>query len=313
MRILVAGCGAIGAIYAGYLSRVAAVTAFDVDRAHVAAIERDGLQLSGRSAFTAPLRATADPGQLAGEAFDVVLVMVKSTATAAAFDGLRPFLRGEPLLATLQNGMDNVDALAARCSWDIAHGVSTEAARVIAPGRVEHFIHGEESWIGPARGSLARVERLAVLLNQSGMPTRLAANPLGAVWAKFIFNCVMNPLGAIVLGENRARYQVPEMCDLIDAMFAECIELPRVQGIELPFDPMGLVRRTRSGELALTRHAGSMAADLAAGRDTELEVLTGWLVRKARALGVPVPVTEAVYRLAKGVEYATRLTKRQAD
>ena len=79
-------------------------------------------------------------------------------------------------------------------------------------------------------------------------------------------------------------------------------------GIALEKDPMDLVKRTRAGTLPLTEHAGSMANDIAAGRATELEFLTGYLVRKARAVGVPVPVCETVYRLAKGLEYAAAST-----
>ena len=70
---------------------------------------------------------------------------------------------------------------------------------------------------------------------------------------------------------------------------------------------MQIVKKIRSGELPLTKHAGSMAVDIAAGRETEIEAMTGYLVRKAHALSVPVPVTETVYRLAKGVEYAARV------
>ncbi len=50
--------------------------------------------------------------------------------------------------------------------------------------------------------------------------------------------------------------------------------------------------------------ADSMAQDIEAGRETELEAMTGYVVRKAKELGVPMPVTESVYRMAKGVEYA---------
>jgi len=49
-----------------------------------------------------------------------------------------------------------------------------------------------------------------------------------------------------------------------------------------------------------------MAQDIEAGRETELEAMTGYVVRKAKELGVPVPVTESVYRMAKGVEFAAR-------
>jgi len=75
---------------------------------------------------------------------------------------------------------------------------------------------------------------------------------------------------------------------------------------KLAFDPMYLVKKIRSGESPLTKHAGSMAQDIGAGRETELEAMTGYVVRKAKEIGVPVPVTESVYRMAKDVEHAAR-------
>ena len=58
------------------------------------------------------------------------------------------------------------------------------------------------------------------------------------------------------------------------------------------------------GESQLTKHGSSMAQDIEAGRETELEAMTGHVVRKAKEPGVPLPVTESVYRMAKGVECA---------
>ncbi len=304
--VLVVGCGAIGGLYAAHLTRVADVIGFDANGAHADAINRGGLKVTGRSELLARFPAFADPALLPAGPVDAVLVLVKSQSTAAAFKAVQPRLAGRPLVATLQNGMGNVEVLRALCEWDIAHGVSTEAARYLGPGAIEHLVHGEDTWLGPARGPVESVAWLGRSMNEAGIPTRVAADPRGAIWSKFIFNCVMNPIGAIVLGENRARYEVPEVTALIDAMFAECVRVAEAQGISLQFDPMQMVKKTRAGELPLTTHAGSMATDIAAGRETELEAMTGYLVRQARTLGVPVPVTETVYRLAKGVEYAAR-------
>lgn len=307
--ILIVGCGAIGGIYAAHLSQVAEVIGLDANPAHVEAIGRDGLKLSGCSSMVARFAAYRDPAALEGLRADAVLFLVKSQATEPAFKSLQPRLAGRPLLVTLQNGLGNVEILASLCDWDIAHGISMEAGRYRGPGDIEHFIHGEDSWIGPARGTVAGAAWLAALMNASGMPTQVAADPRGAIWSKFIFNSVMNPIGAIVLGENRARYEVAEVGRLIDQMFAECTRVAEAQGIRLSFDPMHLVRKIRSGELALTKHAGSMALDVAAGRETEIEAMTGYLVRKAKSLGIAVPMTETVYSLAKGVEYAARLRR----
>ena len=309
-KILVVGAGAIGGIYAAYASKLADVAVLDTNAAHVAAIRDKGLAISGAAELVAKLEAFTSPAEMGRCSFDAVVILVKSQFTAPAFLGLKPYLEGRPLLVTFQNGMGNVEALEPLCDFDIAHGVSFEAGRYIGPGRIDHFIHGQDSWMGPARGPAGSMQWLGELWTGAGLPTRVAADPRGAIWGKFIFNCVMNPCGAIVLGENRARYDVPQMREVIYAMFAEGIAVADAQGIKLPYDPMHLVKKLRAGEILFTRHAGSMAVDVANGRETELEAMTGYLVRKAKSLGVPVPVSETVYKIAKGVEYAAQLKKK---
>jgi len=305
-RILIVGAGAIGGLYAAYLAKVADVAVLDTNRAHVEAIRKDGLKLTGRTESATKLAAFASAAEMGKRSFDAVIILAKSQATEAAFASIRPALEGRPVLVTFQNGMGNEELLARISDLDVAHGVSFEAARYDGPGCVHHLVHGEDSWLGPARGKVEAIAWLGELMTRSGLPTKVVADPRGAIWGKFIFNSVMNPIGAIVQGANAARYDVPEMRALIDDMAAECTRVAEALGIRLAFDPMYLVKKIRSGEAPLTRHAGSMAQDIEAGRETELEAMTGYVVRKAKELGVTVPVTESVYRMAKGVEYAAR-------
>jgi 2-dehydropantoate 2-reductase len=305
-RILVVGAGAIGGLYVARLARVADAVVLDSNREHVDAIRRDGLTLSGSTRSVTRLQAFASAAEMGLQRFDAVIILVKSQATDAAFRSIEPLLEGRPLLVTFQNGMGNEERLMESSELDVAHGVSFEAARYDGPGRVEHLVHGEDSWLGPARGKVESVAWLGELMTKSGLPTKVVADPRGAIWGKFIFNSVMNPVGAIVQGVNAARYEVPEVRALIDDMAEECVRVAEALGIRLEFDPMYLVKKFRSGEVPLSKHAGSMAQDLEAGRETELESMTGYIVRKANELGVPVPVTESVYRMAKGVEYAAR-------
>ncbi|HMH16900.1 MAG TPA: ketopantoate reductase family protein [Burkholderiales bacterium] len=311
-HILIAGAGAIGGLYAARLAKLADIAVLDTNRAHVEAIARRGLTLTGCTESVTKLAAFSHAAEIGPRRFDAVIFLVKSQATEAAFHSVRPVLEGRPLLVTFQNGMGNEEILMRVSDLDVAHGVSFEAARYDGPGRVHHLVHGEDSWLGPARGSVESIRWLGELMTQSGLPTRVVADPRGAIWGKFIFNCVMNPVGAIVQGVNAARYNVPEIRALIDDMAAECIRVAEAQGVELAFDPMYLVKKIRAGDAPLTKHAGSMAQDIEAGRETELEAMTGYVVRKAKELDVPVPVTESVYRMAKGVEYAARSKRAEA-
>src|SRR6476646_4338442 len=304
-NILIVGCGAIGGLFAAALSSVAKVTALDANAEHVKAIRSRGLRVIGTNPRVAQIEATSDPSALNGKTFDAVIFLIKSKMTAAALSQLKPVLSGNPLLATLQNGMGNAEILLSAPDAAVVRGVTMNAGRYVESGCVESLIEGK-TWLGPARGNVVDVRPLADLLNKGGMETEVARDPMGAVWSKFVFNCVMNPLGALMMGDNAARYDAPEMRALVDDMAAECTAVVRALGGSFAFPPMDFVDKVRSGQIPMSRHAGSMALDIARGAPTEIDELTGFIVREGKRLKVPVPNCIAVYRLVKGLELAAQ-------
>jgi 2-dehydropantoate 2-reductase len=305
VKILIVGCGAIGGLFAAALSSVAKVTAFDANAENVRAINAQGLRIIGKIQQTARIEATDNLNVLKGTVFDAVIFLIKSKMTAAALAQLRPVLAGNPALVTLQNGMGNAEVLLSVPDAVVIRGVTMNAGRYVEPGCVESLIEGK-TWLGPVRGSVERVRPLAELLNKGRMKTEIIADPMGAVWSKFVFNCVMNPLGALMMGDNASRYDLPEMRALIDDMAAECIAVVQALGGTFAFPPMEFVDKTRAGEIPLSRHAGSMALDIERRAPTEIDELTGFIVREGERLKVPVPNCKAVYRLVKGLEVAAQ-------
>jgi 2-dehydropantoate 2-reductase len=304
-HILIVGCGAIGGLFAAALSTVTRVTAFDTNAEHVKAINAQGLRVTGKNPGTARVDAIDDPGALKGRAFDAVIFLIKSKMTGAAMAQLRPVLHGNPALVTLQNGMGNTEVMLSESKAIVIRGVTMNAGCYVEPGCVESLIEGK-TWLGPARGGTEDVRLLAELLNKAGMETEITADPMGAVWSKFVFNCVMNPLGALMMGDNAARYDSPEVCALIDDMAAECMAVVKALGGTFAFPPMEFVAKVRAGEIPLSRHAGSMALDIARGVPTEIDELTGFIIREGERLKLPVANCKTVYRLVKGLERAAR-------
>lgn len=305
-HVLIVGCGAMGGLFAGHLSRVAHVVGLDTNEEHLAAIRSEGLRIvKGKEEWTARFDVTSNPGALAGRRFDAVLFMVKSGATGPAARSLSPVLQSMPVLITLQNGMGNAEVLTElTADAPVGRGVTMEAGRYRAPGVVEHLIHGQRTWIGPVRGALDAFYPFAEALTAGGLSADVIDDPMGAVWSKFLFNAVMNPVGALVGGYNPARYEVAEVRALIDDLAAEGTAVIEALGGRFAFDPMAFVKKVRSGEAPLSSHCGSMALDISRGAPTEIEELTGFLVREGDRLGVPVEACRAVYRLVKGLEFA---------
>src|SRR5262249_6937055 len=179
--------------------------------------------------------------------------------------------------------------------------VTMNAGRYAEAGCIESLIEGK-TWLGAARGNVEDVRPLAELLNRGGVGTEVTAGPMGAGWCQFCFNFGMKPRGARVMGDNGSRYHSPEMRVLIDDMAAECVAVVRALGGTFAFPPMEFVAKVRAGEVPLSRHAGSMALDIARGAPTEIDELTGFIVREGDRLKVPVPNCKTVYRLVKGLE-----------
>jgi 2-dehydropantoate 2-reductase len=78
-------------------------------------------------------------------------------------------------------------------------------------------------------------------------------------------------------------------------------------GVTLHEDPWEMnVLAVRRGETQASdyAHVPSMLEDVRAQRPTEVDFITGALVREAERLGVPVPLHTTMYRLVKGKEAA---------
>ncbi len=307
-NILLVGCGAMGGTFPERLSHVAAVTAYDTNREHVAAIQQDGLRVTADDEERVGRPdAIADAPTLAGRRFDALIFLVKSGATAAALDQVRPVLGDGTVLLTLQNGMGNAEQLIRVPGVTVARGVTLDAGQYVGPGRSEHLVRGQPTFFGPVRGRVEDLRWLGDLVKAAGIPCEVMVGPMPAVWAKFVLNAVMNPVGALLLGVNAARYEVPQVVELIDEMAEECTWMVEGLGGRLAFDPLINVKKMRAGTVPLSRHGGSTALDIARGVPTEIEELTGFVVREGDRLGIPVPNCRAVYRLVKGLERAAAL------
>ena len=130
MRVCVVGCGAVGSLFAANLARLddVEVWAYDLDDAHVRAINETGLRLSGVGDVHARLEATSDAAAL--PPCDFGLVAVKSMHTDAALAATaRAF--GDGAVCSVQNGVGNEEAIAAHAER-VIRGTTFPAGRLVS-------------------------------------------------------------------------------------------------------------------------------------------------------------------------------------
>ncbi|HUA69492.1 MAG TPA: 2-dehydropantoate 2-reductase [Solirubrobacteraceae bacterium] len=299
MRICVVGAGAIGGLFAAHLAQLpdVEVWAFDSSPDHVAAINADGLRVTGHVELNGRVQARTDPAEI--PACPLGIVAVKGTVTEAAIEAAAPIF-ADGAVCSVQNGIGNEEVIAEHVPR-VIRGVTLPAGHVVAPG-VIHMVGPGPTWIGPFEPMPAgreEIERLGNSLNESGLETRVRVDARGAQWTKLLFNACTNPLCALTGLTHGELCDYPPTIHLVDELLREGQAVAGALGIELEDDPAELVY---SAGKANYHHRPSMLQDVAARRPTEIATLNGGIVRAADEVGVPVPLHRAVVDLIRGVE-----------
>ncbi len=301
MRICIVGCGAVGSLFAANLAGLddVEVWAFDLNRAHVDAINKNGLQLTGAGEAHGRLHATSDAAELPQCDFGIVATKAMHaeaaiTMTAHAFrDGA---------VASVMNGIGNEETIAAQVER-VIRGTTFPAGKILEPGVVQWDVKGDTS-LGPFEPQPARADEIAALADactRAGMPTHAVADARPAQWRKVIFNSATNPIGALTGLTHGRVCEDKALRALVSGLVNEGKAVVAEQGIVLDMDPEELIDRSSQPDQAYG-HKASMLQDIEARRPTEIDYLNGGIARFGRDLGVPTPLNDAVTALIKGAE-----------
>jgi 2-dehydropantoate 2-reductase len=306
-RIGIVGAGAMGSIYAGLLADSGAAETWLIGRSpsHPQAIERRGLLLThaGEERLTHP-RATTDP-TAAGE-LDAVMIWTKSQDTDAALEVAAPMVGPRTLVASFQNGLGNVEKIAAAFgAASVVYGVSTVGGVTSGPGEVEltdaTWDGTATTWMGVLEGDPdERLGPLARALAAARMRAEVRADVDVVVWSKLAMALPMNSLAALSRQEMGAVIDDPGLAYLLRAMTAEVVAVANAR--EVPLDLDEAQAHAADTYAAARGHLPSMLQDVLAGRPTEVDAIVGGLVREGQRLGVETPVAATVWPLAAALD-----------
>ncbi|HEX2065399.1 MAG TPA: 2-dehydropantoate 2-reductase, partial [Candidatus Thermoplasmatota archaeon] len=175
-----------------------------------------------------------------------------------------------------------------------SHGLTLEA-----PGRVLHAGTGP-TLVGPLDPAHDGAARVAFgLFARVGLEPEWRDGMRGAVWRKALVNHAINPVAALHGVPNGALLERKELRALARSLLEEGRALAQRARAEVGD---GLLEAM---EATLERTRGnlcSMLQDVKAGRPTEVEQITGRLVRLGERLLVPMPRSDSVYGRVKDLE-----------
>lgn len=301
MRIGIVGTGALGSLFAAYLTAVAEVVMLGSWRAQLEAVAHGGLLLSQPDGGIRTLRCRVAELPTAVRTlapFDLALVLVKSYQTESAAQRFAPFLTAGGLAVTLQNGLGNREALAAVLgAARTGVGTTAQGATLLGPGHVLHAGRGP-TYLGDSGHVL--IAPLAELLNAAGLETQLTTAVDSLMWGKLAVNAGINPLTALLGVPNGYLAEHPQAKAVMQAAAEEVAAVAQAHGIALPYPSAGA--RVLDVARATARNHSSMLQDVERGAPTEIDAICGAVVAHARAAGVAVPLNAQLLDWVHGRE-----------
>ncbi len=233
---------------------------------------------------------------------DLAIVATKTTELESAASQLAGHWP-DAFVMTVQNGLGAEEVVRRHGDWALVSAVTFMSGTRHADTHVEYILD-TETWLGPYGATpFQRVEEIASLLVESGLKAKAFEDLRPAQWSKLIFNSTVNSVAALTGLRHDPHFAERERLEhlghLVHDLMAEGRRVAAAAGVELHEDPWEMnVLATQRG----SRHYPSMLEDVEARRPTEVDQITGALVREAERLGVAVPLQAAMYRLVKARE-----------
>jgi 2-dehydropantoate 2-reductase len=296
MQILVHGAGAVGGYFGALLARGGHDVTFVARGENLAALRAHGLtvRLGSETLRIDTPRAVEMPADAPPP--ELVLVCVKSYDTPAAAAALRPAVRPDTIVLSLQNGVENEDILARTLGLPpLLIAFTRIGVALVAPATVEYSGRGSIHFGEPDGGESVRARRVAEALDAAGIPYRLRTDILAAAWEKLAWNAGFNAVTTLTRTTVAEVLAHPGSHDVVVAAMEEVDAVATALGIP--------VRRTRTPAVVEESATGlpdfhtSMLQDVLRGRRLEHDAINGAAVRAAARTGVPVPVNRFLVAL----------------
>ncbi|MCH8204571.1 MAG: 2-dehydropantoate 2-reductase [Candidatus Hydrogenedentes bacterium] len=291
MKVTVVGPGAMGCLFAARLSESGVqTTLLDHNKDRAKRLAKSGLAVESDSGIltAAPVVTTSVPNKQ-----DLIIVLTKAHATATL--ELPP---ATPIL-TLQNGLGNVESLCDLVgSAFVLAGTTSEAATYLEEGRVRHAASGLTkvgAW------TTCSTDGAVTALAGAGFDVEVTESPGQAIWEKVVVSAGINTISALLGVPNGQLIEHPETRKLMRDLVVEAAKVAAIEGYRFEHSLIDLAEDIC---LQTASNVSSMLQDIRAGRRTEIEAISGEVMRRAEMAFLPTPRTRVIYQLIKGLEAA---------
>ncbi len=295
MKIAVVGAGGVGGYIGAKLCSLIGTQkkkyeiVFIARGEHAEAIRANGLRVvedDGEFVATPTAVCTA---QEAEGTFDLILVCVKSYDIEESILALKKNIRPDTVLMPLANGVNNAEIISNMVDAKVINGCVYILSHIESPGvirkrgKVFAVVFGDPVFFGESL-------YIDYIFKDADIRTKFTEDIETAVWKKYIFISAFASLTSYY--DINIKKVVEQHYDTAKDVLKEIASVAKAKGIYIDEE----VEKSLKTAASLPEDAStSMHLDFQNGRKTELETLTGYIVKEAKRLQVNVPLMEKIY------------------
>jgi len=308
MHFLVYGAGALGQGLGCMLASAGHQVDLLLRPRFIQTIRQRGLEVSG--VFGEFHSAPPTLGLLAsiteaGTEYDYILLTTKSYDTQASAEQLAQLtVAPDCRFVSLQNGCGNIEVLVETFGPERTIGGRVITGfEITSPGHVEITVSADAIHLGNSVGGAIspEVTRLAEAISDAGHPCAAVGDIHKSLFAKLLYNCALNPLGAI-LGVNYGLLAEQEpVRQVMNRVIAETFAVIKAIGGATPWPDAESYKKVFYESLVpvTANHRPSMLQDLENNKPTEVDALVGYVSTRGHEADIATPTCDTLTALVK--------------
>lgn len=300
MRIAVIGAGAMGSIYGSRLSLKNEVFLVGTNKAVIDIINQNGLILeeNGQNNKYFPKAVNSTQGL---KSVDLIILFVKALYSRSALEANKNLIAPDTYLMTLQNGSGHEDILSDFVPKErIIIGTTEDNGAVLSPAHVRHGGKGNTN-VGMLVDDAEKfLPKLKEAFNSCGFNVKIHENIQQLIWNKLFVNIAFSAVTGILKSEMGFIAGCEYAMNLSKKLLHEAVSVAHAMGLEA--DEEKLLEEIKSVSENSPNGVTSICADLRAGRKTEVDTISGSVVRAAKKYKIDVPCHEFIVNMIHAME-----------
>jgi len=234
---------------------------------------------------------------------DWLIITSKAYSLSEIITEYHELLKNNESVLLLQNGLGNEEIVKEKIpKIKIYRGITTMGAYLVKPGHILHtgtgftmlgypIINYESEGAIPIN-TIGKIQKLTGLFNKAGINSEYSNKIDLLLWEKIFINIGINAPASIKNITNGELVQSTEIMELMRKAITEAWKVGKAMNIPLDDNPDRYVELAYDVARKTADNKNSMLQDLLNKKPTEIEFISGKIVKLAKKLGIKAPENE---------------------